>query len=141
MQPLLAASALVFDPNGRVLLIRENYGNRRYGPPGGLVEDEEAPWDAAVREAREETGLEVAVRELVGVYLVQSVPPLLSFGFRCFIEEGEPAVPETGEIAEVGWFDPRPENLPVPLTNSGPHAIADAIAGRTGSFRSVPKLT
>ncbi|MEX1358142.1 MAG: hypothetical protein WD981_05915 [Gaiellaceae bacterium] len=26
-------------------------------------------------------------------------------------------------------------------TNSGPHAIADAVAGRIGVFRSVPKVT
>jgi 8-oxo-dGTP pyrophosphatase MutT (NUDIX family) len=34
----LAAWAIVLDERGRVLLIRENYGRRRYGLPGGAVE-------------------------------------------------------------------------------------------------------
>lgn len=135
----LAASALVFDDDGRVLLIKENYGRRRYGPPGGRVEDGETPWEAVVREVREEVCAEAIVKHLVGLYLVQSEPPLLNFAFRCAIEAGEPSLPGTGEIADFGWFDP--SQLPEPLTNSGPHAIADAVAGRVGVFRKVPKLT
>jgi 8-oxo-dGTP diphosphatase len=139
VRPLLAASAIVLDTASRVLLIRENYGRHRFGPPGGRVEQGEAPWDAAVRETREETGLEVAARQLIGVYLVESDPPLLNFAFSCSVEAGEPSLPHTGEIAEIGWFDPL--ELPSPLTNSGPHAIADGAAGRRGVFRTVPKVT
>jgi len=38
-----AAAALIFDQAGRVLLIREGYGERRYGLPGGVIEDGETP--------------------------------------------------------------------------------------------------
>lgn len=51
-----AAAAWVFDGEGRLLLIRENYDRRRYGPPGGAVEPGESPLEAVVREFAEETG-------------------------------------------------------------------------------------
>jgi ADP-ribose pyrophosphatase YjhB (NUDIX family) len=63
----LGAFVTLFDDDGRVLLVR-----RRDFPvwnlPGGQVERNETPWQAAVREAREETGLEIEVRRLTGVY-------------------------------------------------------------------------
>ena len=45
-------AAWIFDEHGRVLLIRENYDRRRYGPPGGKVEPGESPREAVVREVR-----------------------------------------------------------------------------------------
>lgn len=62
----LAADGVVMDEQGHVLLIRENYGKRRYGLPGGRVDAGETPEEAVVREVREETGLEVAPSWLIG---------------------------------------------------------------------------
>lgn len=56
MPSVEVAVAVLLDESGRVLLVKENYGERRYGFPGGLVDPGEAPQDAAVREALEETG-------------------------------------------------------------------------------------
>ncbi len=53
--------------SGRILLIRHSW----YGVwclPGGTVEPGESVAEAAVREAREETGLEVELTRLVGVF-------------------------------------------------------------------------
>jgi ADP-ribose pyrophosphatase YjhB (NUDIX family) len=63
----LAAGGVIFDHQGRLLLIHENYGSRRYNLPGGAVEEGETPWAAVVREVREETTLEVEPEELSGV--------------------------------------------------------------------------
>ena len=62
-----AASVVVRDQGGRVLLVKhENDG--AWVTPGGAVEPSEAPADAAVREIWEETGLEVGLTRILGVY-------------------------------------------------------------------------
>ena len=71
-EPGQGAAAFVFDERGRLLLVRENYDRRRYGPPGGRVEPGEDPLDAVVREAREEAGIEVAVEHLIGIYRLEN---------------------------------------------------------------------
>ena len=65
----VGANAAVFDDDGRILLVRRA-DNGRWDLPGGFVEPNETPPEAAVREAREEAGVEVSVAELVGVYSV-----------------------------------------------------------------------
>ena len=65
------AATLLLDPAGRVLLVRQAYGNRLWGLPGGIVDAGETPVDAAIREAREEVGLDVTVDALVGMYLLR----------------------------------------------------------------------
>jgi 8-oxo-dGTP diphosphatase len=128
---LVGAAAVIFDGEGRVLLIKENYDRRRYGLPGGAVESGESPLDAVVRETFEETGTGVAVDHLIGLYQLQN--GLLVHVFRCRILDGTPALPATGEIAEVGWFDP--DALPAPVTNILQHALPDALAGERGVVR------
>jgi 8-oxo-dGTP pyrophosphatase MutT (NUDIX family) len=126
------AAAVIFDDGGRVLLVKENYDRRRYAFPGGAVEAHEAPEDAVVREVKEETGLDVAVDHLIGLYrLDDGVSVHL---FRCRIVRGTPALPDTGEIAEVGWYTP--DAVPAPVTNVLHHALPDAVAGRRGVVRS-----
>ena len=61
------ASVIVFDDRERVLLVRHVEGDV-WTTPGGMVDPEETPSDAAVREAWEETGLVVALVRLVGVF-------------------------------------------------------------------------
>ncbi|GAB2911997.1 NUDIX domain-containing protein [Nonomuraea fastidiosa] len=64
---LPSVSAFVFDDDGRLLLA--NHGDvRRWAAPGGGVDPDERPEDAVVRELREELGVEIEVRGLIGVY-------------------------------------------------------------------------
>ncbi|HVY42900.1 MAG TPA: NUDIX hydrolase [Hyphomicrobiaceae bacterium] len=68
--PLLATDAVVFDPKGRVLLIRRKYPPFQggYALPGGFVDVGETVEDACRRELREETGITAGKLTLVGVY-------------------------------------------------------------------------
>src|SRR5207244_11054223 len=59
-------SVLTFDDRRRVLLVRHAEGND-WTTPGGMIEPYETPTNAAVRELGEETGLHVALTQLVGV--------------------------------------------------------------------------
>lgn len=66
----MAADAVVFDDLGRVLLIRRKYPpfEGAFALPGGFVEYGETTEAAALRELREETGIEGDSPQLVGVY-------------------------------------------------------------------------
>jgi 8-oxo-dGTP diphosphatase len=69
-QPALAADCVVFDPQGRLLLIRRKNPpfQGQYALPGGFVEYGETTERAAARELNEETGLRAIALTLVGVY-------------------------------------------------------------------------
>jgi 8-oxo-dGTP pyrophosphatase MutT (NUDIX family) len=133
-----AAAAWVFDESGRVLLIKENYDRRRYGPPGGAVESGESPVEAVAREFTEETGAVFEPEALIGlyhfVYPSGEMEPWLGY---CFAGpfSGAPSVPSSGEIAEVGWFDP--DDLPSPTTNLLKHALGDARSQSRGVVRTI----
>ncbi len=64
---VVAASAVVIDSEGRVLLQRRT-DNGLYALPGGTMDLGESLPGAAVREVREETGLDVEITGLVGTY-------------------------------------------------------------------------
>ena len=56
----VSAGALIFDPAGRLLILKPTYKSG-WTIPGGVMEaDGESPWEACQREVREETGLEVS---------------------------------------------------------------------------------
>jgi 8-oxo-dGTP pyrophosphatase MutT (NUDIX family) len=65
--PKLGSNAAIFDDDGRVLLMLR-IDNQRWCMPGGLAEVGETSEQSVIREAREETGLEVEILELVGVF-------------------------------------------------------------------------
>jgi 8-oxo-dGTP diphosphatase len=68
--PSLAVDCVVFDPHGRLLLIRRKNPpfQGQYALPGGYVDYGESTEHAAARELAEETGLVAASVSLVGVY-------------------------------------------------------------------------
>ena len=62
-----SVSAVIFDRRRRLLLQQRSDGGQ-WGLPGGSVEIGESVTGAVAREVREETGLTVTTRRLVGVY-------------------------------------------------------------------------
>jgi 8-oxo-dGTP diphosphatase len=66
MTPVVAVAAIVFDPEGRVLLVERAKppGVGEWSVPGGRLEDTETLAQAVAREVREETGLVVEVGPL-----------------------------------------------------------------------------
>jgi 8-oxo-dGTP pyrophosphatase MutT (NUDIX family) len=57
---LVFAGGCIFNDKGEVLLQRRGDSNK-WGFPGGAIEIGETPHEAAIREAKEETGLDVEV--------------------------------------------------------------------------------
>lgn len=54
----LAACVLLFDQEGRLLVLKTTY-RKDWLVPGGIVEPDEPPWEGARRETREEIGLDL----------------------------------------------------------------------------------
>jgi 8-oxo-dGTP diphosphatase len=75
--PALTVDCVVFDPQGRVLLIRRGREPFKgcYALPGGFVDVGETIDEGCRRELREETGLTVGDLLLVGVYSDPSRDP------------------------------------------------------------------
>jgi ADP-ribose pyrophosphatase YjhB (NUDIX family) len=107
-----AASAVVVDQDGRILLHRRDV-NELWSIPGGAMETGERIADTAVREVKEETGLDVEPEALVGIYsdprhVVEyadgEVRQQFSVCFACRVVGGTLATSE--ESLEVGFFHP-----------------------------------
>lgn len=94
------AHVLIRDGQGRILVVRTTYLGPGWMLPGGRVERSETPHAAAVRETREETGIEVRVDRLVLVDAHRRRN--VSFVYGGTVLGGE-LVPQLGEIAEAGW--------------------------------------
>ena len=96
----LAADGVVVR-DGRVLLLKRNHPPHEgeWVLPGGFVERDETAADGAVREVREETGLDVSVETFVGLYDApdRDERGTVSAAFRCRPETD--AAPEPVEEA------------------------------------------
>lgn len=103
------AFAIVRDAAGSVLLCHRRDMDL-WDLPGGKVETGEAPWDAAVREAREEVGVSVAVERLTDVTWKPEAQDLV-FTFECKVLSGTPGLSDEADAVE--YFDPGrlPANL------------------------------
>lgn len=101
---------IVLNEAGKILLVQHNYGGRKWFLPGGGHRGGESPAETLVREMREETGLEVEVTGLVGVYYYTGQYKRDHiYIFACRKIGGEVRL-MGGEIADIGWFPP--DDLP-----------------------------
>jgi len=70
MDPKVAVGTIIGTPGGKVVLVRRaiepGYGLWVF--PGGYVDKGEVVTDAAIREAREEAGLDISLDRLLNVY-------------------------------------------------------------------------
>jgi 8-oxo-dGTP diphosphatase len=62
-----AAAVALFDSGGNILLLRRK-DNDKWTMPGGTLNFGESLTDCAIREVREETGLQIQINGLIGTY-------------------------------------------------------------------------
>jgi 8-oxo-dGTP diphosphatase len=133
--PTLGVFAAVIDEDGRILCVRMNYATHAWTTPGGRVEHGESPLAALKREVLEESGLDVVVEELVGVYSKPYKDDMVLF-FRTRVVAHNPWQPND-EIAQIGYFGR--DDLPEPMGLVARIRIIDALDGITGIVRVIPE--
>ena len=119
----LGVAAVIFDAEGRVLLVHHSYGKRGWDVPGGGREPHESLEQALRRELREEIGVQVASAELRGVYYEPAVDQH-HFAFRCELAADARPAPRSPEILECGYFSA--DDLPRPVNDFTLQRIHDA---------------
>lgn len=100
-----------------LLMVRPSYRRRGWGFPGGFLKRDENPADAAVREVREEVGLDVEVAENPVVVVdprYRRVDVIFTGRLRTDGSDAADDVrPHSPEVLAAGWF--LPSDLPVLL--------------------------
>lgn len=108
--PLVGVGAIIIE-NSRVVLVKRAHPplQAQWSIPGGVLEIGELVRDAAMREAREETGLTVEPGELLGVYdrVLRDPSGRVQYhyvlvDFLCRRVSGELAA--SGDAAAARWF-------------------------------------
>ncbi|HET7892227.1 MAG TPA: NUDIX hydrolase [Candidatus Sulfotelmatobacter sp.] len=108
--PLVGVGAIIIE-DSRVLLVKRAHPplQAEWSIPGGVLEVGELVREAAIREAREETGLTVEPRELLGVYdrILRDPAERVQYhyvliDFLCRRVAGD--LSAASDAAEVRWF-------------------------------------
>ena len=111
---LPSVSVVPVDQAGRILLVRHAGHHDGWGVLGGAIDVGESPGEAAVREAREEIGVEVQLVRLLDVlggpdyevaYPNGDRAAYVTTVYEAMIIDGSPA-PADGELEDVAWFAP-----------------------------------
>jgi len=128
--PTVAVNTAVIH-EGKILLTKRN-DYHVWCLPGGGVEDGESLAEAAIRETREETGVDVTLTRLVGVYSrLGGIPDV---NVHAVLYEAKPIGGELktqpGETLEARYF--LPNELPQEMFFGHVKRIADALDGVRG---------
>jgi 8-oxo-dGTP pyrophosphatase MutT (NUDIX family) len=127
---------LIYNEQGHILLQKRS-DNGQWEPPEGVVEPDESPADAVVREVWEETGLVVESARVTGVYggpeFYHTFPngdqcALFSITFECQVIGGRMR-PDGIESLDVRYFAPQ-EIIGDFLPKCWQRRMADALKGQ-----------
>ncbi|HUF91212.1 MAG TPA: NUDIX domain-containing protein [Candidatus Limnocylindria bacterium] len=132
-------SAVIFDRRGCLLLQQRSDGGQ-WGLPGGSMEIGESAAQAVAREVREETGLDVKPRRLIGVYSDPALQVVrypdgnvwhyVSLCFECTVRGG--TLTTCDETLALDYFPLR--RLPATLLVNHRVRIRDARARRPVAY-------
>lgn len=126
-RPFVAAF-VIFRKNGKVAFLKRqntDWMNGRYGLPAGKVEPEESPLQAAIRETKEEVGIDLKpqdLKHLLTAYRTNYADEdnddehslWLDIIFEAMHWQGELQNAEPEKHSQLAWLDP--DNLPANVT-------------------------
>lgn len=107
MQRVDVTYSLITNNSKTKVLMVKNVGSS-WSLPGGAVEEDETLEQAAVREVKEETGLDVKVFGIVAINeckFKKSQNHVIFYVFRAEVIGGEETIQRPEEISEIAWID------------------------------------
>lgn len=134
----MSASAFIQDDHGCVLLGRRS-DVMLWAPPSGVIQLGETPARTLLREVKEETGLDVEVQQLIGLYggpdFEWTYPngdqaQIINAFFACRVTGGTLA-PDNREFLDLDFFPP--DAFPA-LMPRYTRMLQDALANRAEAF-------
>ena len=136
----LGCSAIIFNADRQAVLLTRRSDNGEWCLPGGMIDPGETVSKACVREVFEETGLQVQVDRLVGVYSDPNRITVYPDGNKAFVIvlafEVEQVGGELGlsnETTDAQYF-PVSDALQMDLFYGHAEHIQDAISGNEEVF-------
>src|SRR6476661_5922352 len=96
----VSVAGIVINGEGRILVVKRR-DNGEWQPPGGVLELDETIEEGLQREVQEETGIEVHIDRLTGVYKNMRLG-VVALVFRCRPRNG--ALRTSSETDEARWM-------------------------------------
>lgn len=104
--PLMAVDIIILYNGNIVLIKRKNPPFQdKFALPGGFIEVGETVEEAAAREAKEETGLDIKIHTLVGVYSEPTRDPRGHIISICFLASGDGLLKSGSDAKDIKLFN------------------------------------
>lgn len=121
--PRIGVGTIIHKDGKLILLKRLNvHGAGTWSTPGGHLDFGESPVECAIRETKEETGIDITNVRFLGItndlFETEGLHYITLWMAGDYLS-GELGINAPGEMSEVGWFSIKelPENLFLPLKN------------------------
>ena len=105
----IGSFGIILNENKKVLLAHRTDMDIR-NLPGGWMEYGEWPWETVIREVKEETGLDVIIDKLIGIYKKDKVKDDIVFTFLCRKIWWELTLSDESDQLWYFWIDDFPLN-------------------------------
>lgn len=96
----VSVAGIIIDGEGRILVVKRR-DNGAWQPPGGVLEMDETIEEGLRREIQEETGIEIHIDRLTGVYKNMRLG-VIALAFRCGPSGG--TLRTSSETEEARWM-------------------------------------
>jgi len=134
-EKFLSSIYLILKNDDGQILLQRRQGTKLWpgflALPAGHIDEGENAYEAAIREAREELGIEISPDDIVDTYVVnrknKSLPSYYDVYFEISKYIGEIKINEPEKCSELVWVDPN--NLPYDMIDFEKEAIDNNYKG------------